>query len=189
MKKERVNLDTHIGKTYNYLTILTVERNKGKKSHFNCKCICGNIKSLNCQDVLQFHTKSCGCKRQEMFKDAYDKNYHERFPHPIENLLFAEYKLHGKEFELSFEDFTRLVNSNCHYCGTPPCNLRTTKNKKISKCFNGIDRVDNLIGYKLTNCVPCCSICNYMKRGVKEKDFYSQIGKIFYNLQGKGLVV
>lgn len=183
MKKSKNNLDIHIGKIYNYLTVLTVDREKGKRTHFTCQCICGNIKSLNCQDVLQLHTKSCGCKRQELFKKAYDKNYNKRFPNPIENFLFSEYKLHGKKFELNFNDFVKLVNSNCYYCDSNPCNLRTTKNKKISKYFNGIDRVDNSEGYKLSNCVSCCSTCNYMKRNLTKEKFYSQIEKIFYNLQ------
>ena len=30
--------------------------------------------------------------------------------------------------------------------------------------YNGIDRVDNKIGYTLKNCVTCCKYCNNAKK-------------------------
>jgi len=29
--------------------------------------------------------------------------------------------------------------------------------------YNGVDRVDNTVGYTLDNCVSCCKICNNSK--------------------------
>lgn len=54
------------------------------------------------------------------------------------------------DFELSREHFNSLLVLNCTYCGD---------SKNI-----GVDRVDNSIGYTINNSVPCCSICNYMKK-------------------------
>lgn len=57
----------------------------------------------------------------------------------------------GREWKLSFEQHQSLVLSSCHYCGTPPAPT------------NGIDRMDNQVGYIPKNCVPCCWPCNRMK--------------------------
>lgn len=76
-------------------------------------------------------------------------------------------KIKGLSFELTFKEFTELVSQNCYYCG--------------EKGF-GIDRIDNNIGYKLSNCYPCCSICNYMKSDRNIKQFTNHCKKIASNL-------
>lgn len=56
------------------------------------------------------------------------------------------------DFEIDFEIFSELVKSPCYYC------------KKIKENeINGIDRVNNDIGYTKENCVACCWKCNRMK--------------------------
>ena len=48
--------------------------------------------------------------------------------------------------------------------------------------INGLDRIDNGIGYTLNNVRPCCSTCNYMKHRLNEKEFLNHIEKIWrYN--------
>jgi hypothetical protein len=44
--------------------------------------------------------------------------------------------------------------------------------------YNGIDRVDNTLGYSKENCVSCCKICNYMKQVLTLEEFYSHIRRI-----------
>lgn len=53
-------------------------------------------------------------------------------------------------WDLTDEYAESLVVQPCHYCGV------------LDHC-NGIDRVDNDIGYLVSNCVPCCTICNMAK--------------------------
>ncbi len=53
---------------------------------------------------------------------------------------------------LQFEEFCELVVKPCHYCG-----------EINSGEVNGIDRINNDIGYTSENCAPCCEICNRMK--------------------------
>lgn len=60
-------------------------------------------------------------------------------------------------FELTLEQFTALVQGNCHYC--------------TRKTACGIDRRDNSKGYSLENCVPCCRRCNDAKHTTSESDF------------------
>jgi len=74
----------------------------------------------------------------------------------------------GYDFNLSYEQFETLFNKDCHYCGV-----------KHSK---GVDRADNTIGYTPDNSVPCCKICNYMKRDTPYEEFKAHIKTIFSNL-------
>jgi hypothetical protein len=58
---------------------------------------------------------------------------------------------------LSKKDFSDLTQKECHYCG--------------KEGPNGIDRIDNTTGYVLSNCVPCCKHCNYVKGDLSKEDF------------------
>ena len=54
-------------------------------------------------------------------------------------------------------EFNTLSSSDCFYCG---------KNGP-----NGIDRIDNNLGYSISNCVPACKHCNYVKGDLSLDDF------------------
>lgn len=69
-------------------------------------------------------------------------------------------------FNLSFDEFLTFWNKTCHYCG-----------KQIDGI--GIDRVDNTVGYKIENCVPCCTKCNTYKMQDSTSDFFSHIKQIY----------
>jgi hypothetical protein len=69
------------------------------------------------------------------------------------------------DLTISLGDLERLINGSCHYCGA------STK--------LGLDRVDNNIGYTLSNCVACCPNCNYMKKNLNVDDFLGHITKIY----------
>lgn len=70
-------------------------------------------------------------------------------------------------FELSKEQFQDLVLKPCFYC-----------NSYNSSEVIGIDRVNSNKNYTLSNCVPCCKICNFMKGTLSKSIFISQIHKI-----------
>jgi hypothetical protein len=58
----------------------------------------------------------------------------------------------GKELLLQFDEFCELCIKPCHYC-----------EHYVEGEVNGIDRINNDIDYELSNCVPCCKMCNHMK--------------------------
>lgn len=89
------------------------------------------------------------------------------------------------EWELTENDFKKLITSNCAYCGNIPCKRQSVSYKKEYELVNGIDRIDSTKGYTLDNCVPCCSKCNLMKSNFKKEDFLNHISKI-YNFSIKG---
>jgi alkylhydroperoxidase family enzyme len=77
-------------------------------------------------------------------------------------------------WELSLEQFKELSQGSCHYCGLPP-ERATLVGKELR---NGIDRVDNNLGYVRTNCVSCCATCNSMKMDMTVEAFMTHIAKI-----------
>jgi len=77
-------------------------------------------------------------------------------------------KVRGYEFNLSTEDFNKLLLENCHYCG------------KLNA--NGVDRKNSDIGYFAENVVSCCRTCNYMKRDLSYQEFKEHIKKIHSHL-------
>jgi len=112
----------------------------------------------------------CGRSKKEPFKRFYDK-YKKEAPNR---------KL---SFELSLEEFTRIMQGNCYYCNAEPSvKWFDAFNSVIG---NGVDRRDNSIGYTLDNAVPCCKTCNYMKRDMEEKDFIDKCVAIAIHKKGK----
>ena len=60
---------------------------------------------------------------------------------------------------------------SCTYCGY--------RSQGYSTTLIGVDRIDSSQReYTLTNCVPCCSKCNFMKGNLEHHDFLAQVRAI-----------
>lgn len=98
--------------------------------------------------------------------------------------IIRSYKNHAKDrnlcFDLSDTFFISLIFNNCYYCG--PNNIKKTKNG-ISLPCNGIDRINNQVGYIVENVVTCCSNCNRIKYDLNIDDFYKHVENIYKNLK------
>jgi hypothetical protein len=83
----------------------------------------------------------------------------------------------GLTFDLAIEEFQTLVAGDCYYCGQPPTQTYIPHGtKKFGRpreplVYNGIDRVDNNLGYIPGNVVSCCKECNFAKRKMSHDDF------------------
>lgn len=86
--------------------------------------------------------------------------YHKSFKGRYANLK-NKAKHRGLPFELSLDDYRRVVNSGvCYFCGgTLPTN------------GSGVDRLDNRLGYVRGNCISCCWSCNTIKGRVEGLGF------------------
>ena len=82
-------------------------------------------------------------------------------------------KNRGLSFELTIEDFEKLIPGKCFYCGEDS---------------NGIDRWDNNIGYTVENSLSCCSYCNFIKRSKSPDEFITKIRNIYNTLNQKKLI-
>lgn len=159
-----------------------------------CKCDCGIEKEVFLQNILKGKSISCGCYNKEQVSKV--KSVWRKAPgESCRNHLILVYKrgaLKRKlEYELTVEQFSMLTKQNCFYCGVEP--LQITGRGKYCNInedyiYNGIDRINNNIGYILDNCISCCKNCNYAKRSMKQKEFINWISKIYNNLKQKDLI-
>jgi len=98
------------------------------------------------------------------------------------NEVIARYKRHAKarglEWALKKSDAVNLFLADCYWCGDAPSNREFKERNNGGFTYNGIDRVDNAVGYYLKNCVPCCFVCNSMKRDFTKDVFLEKVKKI-----------
>lgn len=82
----------------------------------------------------------------------------------------------GHAWEFSLDDFAALVTRECWYCGVEP--MHTTPRCSPDVKFNGVDRVDNSVGYISGNVVSCCGDCNRAKRIMSVDSFLAMARRI-----------
>lgn len=86
------------------------------------------------------------------------------------------------EFSVSGDEISAAATSNCSYCGIPPSE-RTTKRSDgniVHTVFvNGIDRIDNSLGYIKGNITSCCTTCNTAKMAMSVSEFLSWIKRVY----------
>jgi len=105
------------------------------------------------------------------------------------NIVYGQYKSRankkGMVFELSIEKFKAITQKNCFYCGSGLSNLCSPSSANGAFHYNGIDRVDNMKGYELNNCVSCCSVCNRAKDIMSKDEFLNWIENVYKNSHRK----
>lgn len=189
-QKRANNFKDKTGNRYGKLVVLelfkieTLKSGK-KRSLWLCLCDCGKQCKIRASNLTCGITKSCGCLAMENMNKFIQS--HVKKPPGIRcrNYVYNSYKTGSKarklQFELSIEEFERLTSLNCYYCGVNPSNIRKSEYGNGEFIYNGIDRVDNNKGYVIGNCVPCCYVCNFMKRALSLEIFVSQSIKISKN--------
>jgi hypothetical protein len=78
-------------------------------------------------------------------------------------------------FELTEQEFDQIVKQNCYICNKP-CS---------KKHCNGIDRINNEMGYFMGNVASCCKECNFMKRTMTLVEMYSKMLAIYNTMKQK----
>ena len=77
----------------------------------------------------------------------------------------------GLVFCIEEEEFYRLALSPCFYCGKEADEERV----------NGLDRVDNALGYLSTNVVSACAYCNHMKSDSSSASFIGHCEQVVFH--------
>ena len=114
---------------------------------FNTKL---NCEALTCRECCEKQAKLDKKRegRKRNYKVEHLKNLEIYYKIYINKSVVRGYG----NFQLNFDKFTTLVKSPCYYC------------KYINDSeTNGIDRINNDIGYTEENCVAACWKCNRMK--------------------------
>jgi len=164
---------------------LTVLKDLGRRGHdtlYLCKCECGKETKVRGSQLTGGKTKSCGCFKID--KARRGKTPGEGGLHRAWWIYVNSSKKRGTEFNLSEQEFKEITSKDCFYCGGSPntvasMNPNNKEDGYSDYTYNGIDRVDNSIGYTKKNMVPCCMWCNKMKLHRTQKEFLDHIAKIF----------
>jgi hypothetical protein len=144
------------------------------------KCDCGNEKVIRAMSVTSGRSKSCGCYDRELKS----KRQIKQPGYAACRKVYNTYKHHAERrnlcFELTFEEFKKLGETNCYICGIEPKQLVAIDKSGITTnwSYNGIDREDNTKGYSLNNCRACCKICNVAKNDLTEEEFKNWLNRI-----------
>jgi len=168
---------------------LTVIKQEGFDKYRNalwlCECTCGTEKIIRGDSLRKGNTKSCGCLRDEITSDRV------KLIPGLANMrrIFRDYKriakIRGHTFNLTEEQFAKLIKQDCHYCGAKPNNVAKQNKCNGSYTYNGLDRVDNTKGYTLDNVVPCCITCNMAKGEKTIQEFNDWIKKVSDKLEAQ----
>lgn len=179
-KKHFINL---VGQSFNQnVAIELLGQNKQKCWMYKFQCKCGTVFTSEGNDVKSGKIQSCGCrwncKQTRNKKSLTDSGY---------SGILASYKSaakkRGYDFSLTKPEFLEMIKSNCHYCGTPPSRIRKWQNGSF--IYNGIDRLDNNIGYTTSNTVTACYECNQAKHQMTEEHFKKWLKRCFDFMQTK----
>lgn len=149
---------------------------------WGCVCDCGEKVAVRSRELRNSHTRSCGCYNAEVMKARKPRN---KLPsgEASRNELYASYVKSARsrdyDWELSLEDFTRIVTDPCIYCGAQN-NMIRKPNKGVNGGFayTGIDRLHNTEGYVIENCVACCWICNRAKGTLDVAEFLEWLDRV-----------
>lgn len=166
---KRLNL---VGNRFGRLIVVSPSEIKRYRMSWNCLCDCGAHRDVFTESLRSGHTKSCGCFRRD-----FRRNPNRQF----EQVLLTykrDARNRGFEWSLTKDEFKKLTQSSCFYCGSLPQNCSKSYMPGEDFQYSGIDRTDNLTGYVLSNCVPCCLTCNYMKGKKSAENFISHCKKV-----------
>ena len=176
-EKARATAENLIGKRFG--KVVVIKRDKTREGvYWICKCDCGNEKSIPAVTLKTGKCISCGCYRFEA--NALPKY------EAAKNRLIEEYINKSKEknivFELTREEFFKLTEQDCFYCGVEPYKIKRCHSTHGDYIYNGIDRIDSSKGYVLGNVVPCCHTCNFAKRTMEIDEFMNWVEKVYNHL-------
>jgi hypothetical protein len=151
-----------------------VENGKFNEVRYLCFCKrCGNEKIISSQCLKNGDNITCGCGNPFKKKEYGEASF---------NRLVRHYKKSAKErnllFSLDNEYFKKLTKSRCFYCGCEPNQTVKADKENGDYTYNGIDRLDNNVGYIKSNCVPCCNNCNKAKNDITFEEFITWVFRV-----------
>jgi len=171
------------GKKFGRLTVIkrSYPNKNWKDPNWLCKCECGTEKIIGGTHLRDGHIKSCGCLAGNKAK----------LSSGVSSMrgLMNSYRKHAKErghiFKLTEEEFSKLTQKECHYCGAKPNNISRFPRHNGDYIYNGLDRIDNTKGYIIDNVVSCCKKCNRAKGNLTLQEYKNWIKKSYNKIFGE----
>lgn len=164
------------GNRYGKLTVVRFLRIEKERAVWLCACDCGNEVEKTSNILRHQETgHHCGCRVRELPPmELLD----------LQGAVFSKYRREARKrgltFELALLEFVALGEQPCRYCRVEH-SLEVSRRGLVWR-YNGIDRIDNRIGYAAPNCAPCCFTCNRAKGQMSHDAFVEWIRRVFANL-------
>jgi hypothetical protein len=178
------------GDTIGSFTVVKYSHSHNRNGYYLVTCNKCNTQSTR-QGLTNLKVKSCGCEINNKVVKliAFNKT---RIKYNIKDTalrdVYRTYKKSAIKRKLPFylleNEFLSTIKKPCHYCGQEPNRIAKVSHAIKEKqgeinYFNGIDRIENNKGYVINNIVACCTKCNFLKNNYSEKEFLTQIEKIY----------
>lgn len=148
----------------------------GKSTATKWKLQCPNCNTEDWKFSNTLQGKKYPCKK------CYDNSMRRSDMAPAIKRAFMSLKSNAKarniEVSISEEEFFEIASTSCNYCGSEPVEKKPPKKWQQSVFLNGIDRINNSIGYIAGNICSCCEQCNWAKKDLSLKEWYLWIDKI-----------
>lgn len=177
-----------LGKKYGLLTVIgRCDSANSGSAMWKVLCDCGKETIVNGYNLRSGHTTSCGDRQHRSTTLPKGEASFKQ--------LFWDMKRGAAKRDYSWNltmDYVRsLTKMNCYYCGKEPTQIVKvgSDRKNGSYIYNGLDRINNVIGYEKDNVVPCCKDCNYAKRNRTQKEFQSWILDVYSHVIENAVVV
>ena len=173
--KNQNYMDIAVDTVFHYWTTTSAPYRKNNQTVVNVLCKCGKASVTRVSRLIDKTSTSCGCKPR--IKRENKLSLEDAANDEVYRAISNGAKIRGYDFQLSKKEVKEITQQNCYYCGSLPANVKKIKDRGELK-YNGIDRLNNNIGYLLNNCRPCCSRCNTIKLDMSGQDFIEHLYKI-----------
>lgn len=160
----------------NLIAVKPTTKRSGTGIVWECLCTCQRPACARivyvCGSKLTNGT-STSCKLQQ-----FDKTIHPAIRTYYVNVR-TRAVIRNYIFPLSLIDFHSIIKLPCNYCNSNT-DIKQIHNggKHWRLRANGIDRLDNSVGYLLENCVPCCGWCNRAKDILSQQEYIDHCKKV-----------
>lgn len=151
------------------------KRGPQRQGKWLCRCDCGNEVTVSRQNLVSGHHSSCGCNKHGPSKGF---ALGEAAFRAVLRGYQAGAEARGLSWNLSEDEFRRLTQLDCHYCGVEPRTRSKGHPTSGGFVYNGIDRIDSALGYEPDNVLPACKLCNYAKRDLPYEDFMAWVARL-----------
>ncbi|NCB97235.1 MAG: hypothetical protein EOM36_02595 [Bacteroidia bacterium] len=176
-----------IGTVFSRLTVLEETAPKlieggGSRKCYKVRCECGKTFTTIGTSLKHKRVTECSsCAYQKRPQSTKRLTQEERM---FTKTIVERCKTHNIPYSITATDYITTAKKVCHYCGTPPVikGAHMTRHAETPIPVNGIDRVNNTLGYTIENIVPCCSLCNSMKSTLSSESFLAHIKQIILHL-------
>lgn len=172
------------GRKYGEWTVISFVSTKSRNVIWSCRCSCGVVRDVSLRNLRSGASRSCGhvfySTIAELFPERSKMRIRGRKRTAKLDVLYDYFngaRQRSLLWALNEAEFDNLTSSDCHYCGAEPNNERVSK-RGDSFIYNGIDRLNNTLGYTLENSVPCCRWCNRAKNISSVDEFVAHCAKV-----------